>query len=112
MIIHNLCLLSVACPPPETDPPLIIDSDAVLTLPRSPQCFKSIRGWQTKIFESDGSVDRVEFYERPLLNFVREFSRELPTENSLSFPATERLDHRSIVNNAFTRRQGLIKEKC
>jgi hypothetical protein len=112
MIIHNLRLLRVAGSPHETDPPLIIDPDAVLTLPSSPQCFKSIRGWQTKIFQPNRSVDRVELHERALLNVRREFSRELPVENSLSFPAAERLDHGSIVNNEFTRRQGLIKGKC
>jgi len=109
MVVHYFYLLRVACPPKKADPPLVINPDAVLTLPISLQCFKSVRGWQTKIFQYGGSIYRVELHERALLNSGRKLPREPPMENSLGFPAAERLDHRSIVNNAFTRRQGLNK---
>jgi len=94
MIVYNLYLLCVACPPNEADSPLIIDPDAVLTFPISLQCFKSIRGRQTKIFQSDGSIYRIELHERALLNIGREFPREPPMEDSLGVPTAERLDHK------------------
>src|SRR4030095_5914434 len=109
MVVHYFYLLRVACPPKKADSPLVINPDAMLTLPISLQCFKSVRGWQTKIFQYGGSIYRVELHERALLNKGRALPRAPPMENSLGFPAAERLNHWSIVNNAFTRRQGLNK---
>jgi hypothetical protein len=109
MVVHYFYLLSVARPPKEADSPLVINPYTGLTFPISLQCFKSIGGWQTKIFQYSGSIYRVELHERVLLNSGRKLPREPPMENSLGFPAAERLDHWSIVNNVFTRRQGLSK---
>ncbi|MDX6577388.1 MAG: hypothetical protein QOE96_3341 [Blastocatellia bacterium] len=68
-------------------------------------------GWQTKIFQLGGSIYRVQLHERAFLDGRREFPRKLAMENSLGFPAAERLDYQSIVNNAFTTRQGPGKKE-
>lgn len=42
MVVHDLDLVSIARSPDETDPPLVVDTDAVLTLAVPLECFKPI----------------------------------------------------------------------
>jgi hypothetical protein len=107
MIVHYLHLFRVTNLPNETDSPLVIDSDAVLSLSISLKRFKSIRRRQTKIFQAGGSIYSVELHKRTLLNGRRRLTRKPPMKNSFGFSAAERLDHKSMVNNEFTRRQGV-----
>jgi len=49
MIIHNFNLLRISIVPDETNPPLIIDPDAVLTGAGSFERFQAIAGWCQQI---------------------------------------------------------------
>ena len=57
MIIHNLRLLRVAGPPHETDPPLIVDADAVLPFAVRVQRLQPVARRDTQIVQSLGRVD-------------------------------------------------------
>jgi hypothetical protein len=50
MVIDNLDRISIAVFPNETDTPLIIDPDTVLSFSRSFQRLKPIGRWHTEIF--------------------------------------------------------------
>ncbi len=51
MVVSNLDVLSLALCPVETDAPLVIDADAVLTLPISFQFLKLITGRREQVAE-------------------------------------------------------------
>jgi hypothetical protein len=105
MIIYDLYPFSMAILPDETNPPLIIDADAVLPFAISLENLQPIRSWQPQIMESRGGVNRVELHEGSLLNITRKLARELPMEDSLGIPTEKRPDHRPIVNKKFISRQ-------
>lgn len=79
--------------PQETNSPLVIDTDTMLSLAVTLQRLKPVRGWKPKILQPNGRVDRIESHERPLLNLSRKFLHELTIEDSLSIRVAERLDH-------------------
>src|SRR5260370_32692899 len=102
MIIYDLYLFCVAALPEETNPPLIIDGDAVLPFTISLESLQPIRWRQAQILESGGGINRIELHEGSLLNITRKLACELPTENSFGIPAAKRPDHGLIVNRTFT----------
>lgn len=51
MVIHDLNVVRVAVSPPETDPPLVVDPNAVLTFPVSCQFFQPIPGWDSQVLD-------------------------------------------------------------
>jgi hypothetical protein len=61
VIVNNFHTKNLATLPAKTDPPLIIDADAVLTLPLALQRLQSIPGRDTKITETHGSMQIQEF---------------------------------------------------
>ena len=79
--------------PQETNSPLVIDTDTMLSLAVTLQRLKPVRGWKPKILQPNGRVDGIESHERPLLNLSRKFLHELTIEDSLSIRVAERLDH-------------------
>jgi hypothetical protein len=57
--------------PDETDTPLVVDPDRVLSLPISFQGFKSIARGNTEIAEYPSLVQKTKFSERHILNVGR-----------------------------------------
>jgi hypothetical protein len=57
MMIRDLDVESIAVPPAETDPILVVDSHAVLSCPISFQSLQPIRGRRRKIAKFPGAVD-------------------------------------------------------
>jgi len=49
MIVHNLYIVGVTRPPAKTNPPLLVDADAMLSLPVSTQGFKTV-AWRNTQF--------------------------------------------------------------
>ncbi len=49
MVIDNFNILGIALDPDKTDPPLIVNSYAVLALPPSFQGLKAVGGWDFQI---------------------------------------------------------------
>ena len=49
MVIHNFYVMRVFALPAETNAPLVIDADAVLTRAVAFESFKAVAGWQHQI---------------------------------------------------------------
>ena len=61
MIIHDLNLARAGRPfgPREANPPLVIDADAVLTLPVAFERFQPVAGQSCKVFQTRGCIQSV-----------------------------------------------------
>jgi len=51
MIVNDLNIVSVSLAPTETDPPLVVDPNAILPLPVHSQFLKAVSWWDTKIIQ-------------------------------------------------------------
>ena len=56
VIIHDFNFVGVACPPFKTDPPLVIDSNAVLSFPVAVQFLQPVSGWSLQVVQRLGSM--------------------------------------------------------
>jgi len=61
MIIHNLHVQRIGPSPAETDPPLIIDADAVLSLPFSLESLQAVSGRGSKVTQLHSAVQLAQF---------------------------------------------------
>jgi hypothetical protein len=57
VIIGNFNIVSIAIGEAETDPPVVIDGDGVLTSPVSPKLVKSVSRRNSKVLQSRGRID-------------------------------------------------------
>jgi hypothetical protein len=76
MVINDFNILSAMTRPAETDAPLIIDPDAVLSLPLAPQSFQPIAGGNAQVFETGGDLE--------LAQLAARHDRALKTPDALS----------------------------
>jgi hypothetical protein len=68
VVVNDLNLLWASVGPPETDPPLVVDSDAVLTGPIALQLLEPVARRQTKLVERNGRADLTQLPQRRSLN--------------------------------------------
>jgi hypothetical protein len=61
VIVGDLDVMGSVSHPDKTDPPLIVDSDTVLSGPLPFQLLKSVSGWRRQVFEIGGTVEHCEF---------------------------------------------------
>jgi hypothetical protein len=73
MIIHDFYIVSAVLPPKKADPPLIVDADAVLPCPQSPQFFQSISRRHPEIIQRLNPVQHPQFSERGAVNILGDF---------------------------------------
>ena len=97
MIIDDLNVRGVTVTPPETDPPLLVDPDAVLAFAIAFQSLELIRAWNQKVLQISSRIKLLQLHQRPLLNVARKPLGVLATPDSLSLLATKGLDHLEIV---------------
>ena len=71
MVVGDLDVLRLFIFPVETDAPLVIDADAVLTLPISFQLLKLIAGRREQVAEILGIVQVDQFASRDPLHVAR-----------------------------------------
>ena len=64
MIIDNFYIFSTGIGPPKADPPLIVDSNAVLPGPLAPQSFEAIARRHSQVIESSGDFQLPQFAPR------------------------------------------------
>lgn len=88
MVIHNLNIISISVSPPETYPPLVIDTDAALTPAVALQQFQSISRWHTKVIQTPCTVKIKEPSSGNPFNGPEPGNR-LIFKQCLSVPATE-----------------------
>lgn len=89
MVIDDLNTLRMALSPEKANSPLVIDANAMLPLSIPFERFKPIRSRQSKIFQSDSRINRVELHKCPPLNLARESFHKLTLEDSLGIGITE-----------------------
>jgi hypothetical protein len=68
MVINHFNIVGVAINPPETDPPLLVDSDTELSGPITGKLLQTIVGRDSKILENPGIVQHPELPPSPILD--------------------------------------------
>jgi hypothetical protein len=102
MIVNDLNVRRVTVTPPETDPPLLVNPDAVLAFAIAFQGLELIRAWNKKVLQISSRIQLLQLHQRPLLNVARKPLGVLATPDSLSLLATKGLDHRNIVTRGIS----------
>lgn len=97
MIIDDLNVKCMTLTPTEADSPLLVDPNAVLTLPITFQSLKLIRAWNQKVLQVSSRVQLLQLHQRPLLNVAGKSLGVLATPDPLGLPATKGLDHVAIL---------------
>jgi len=98
MVIDNRHIVGVAVTPSETDPPLVVDADAVLPGSIAAQFLEAVSGRDAKIVESLRRVDRDELAKHRPPQLGREPANWLAGEEAFGVPVAKALDHRLDVN--------------
>ena len=98
MIIHDLDLVGVPITPDETNPPLVIDANAVLSGPVSRQRFQPVAGWHTQILQRPRTVQVFELAPRRVLNVGWQPPRMLTPKNPRRLRIGEANDHNGILS--------------
>ena len=93
MIVNNFDGIGAVFRPHETDAPLVVDANAVLSFAIIFQCFEPI-GWRNfQIVENLGFVQHEQFAQSDLLNVTRQLARHFSTLDFFSFLGCEADDH-------------------
>jgi hypothetical protein len=71
MVVHDFDCECIAILPVETDPPLVIDEDAVLTRPVASKHLKAIGRRDSQIIHCDSAIQHAQLAEGYLLNIAR-----------------------------------------
>jgi len=93
MIIAELHIVGVALRPAETEPPLFIYTNAVLSFSIAEQRLKPITRRDTQEVDACGAVDQIELSFRADRHVRRQRLYELPREQRSRTLVGERLDH-------------------
>jgi hypothetical protein len=93
VVVDDLDIVRVPRSPAKTDPPLVIDSDAVLPLPTSLELLKPVSRRDSQIFDDGGRIEHPELSKTDLLNVRTELSDALASEESFSVAVLKALDH-------------------
>jgi hypothetical protein len=71
MVVDNLNVVGVTLSPPETDPPLLVDSDAVLSQAASAQRLDVVAGRNPKILKRLRAIQHEKLAESSALKIQR-----------------------------------------
>lgn len=97
MIVNNLYVFRCAFPPPKTDPPLIVDPDAVLPFSVTGQRLESI-SWNCRdVFQLFSVIEHLEFPARHFLDEGK-LAAAVATEKLLGFLAAEGPNHKPVYH--------------
>ena len=88
MIIHNFHAMCFAVAPDETDPPLVVDSNTMLSGPIPLERLQAIPRWHAKVLQACDSVKIKELPPRHALDRT-EPKNSLILEKRLRVPASE-----------------------
>jgi hypothetical protein len=79
--------------PDETDPPLIVDPDRVLTLPVCPQGFEAVARGNTKVAKDPSLIQETKLAKRDILNIGRQSSASMAGPDQFCFRISKALNH-------------------
>ena len=97
MVVRNLDVVGIPVDEPETDAPLVVDGDGMLSLPVSLKFVESVAGRNLQVLEARSQVYVLELSRRPLGDLPWKPFRLTRRVQLLRVPVRERLDHRSNV---------------
>ena len=97
MIVGNLDPPGVAVSPFKANPPLLIDTDAILAGAVSTQSLQTVGRRHAQILQSLCPVKHAQLTQRHLLDIRRQSARPLSCEYLLCFCILETLDHASSI---------------
>ena len=92
MVVHNLHIVDIAIMPSKTDSPLLVDTDAVLPLAISLQCFQVVAGWAVEICQHRRAVQLTQFSLGDSFKCA-EAGYALALMKKLCLPVNKALDH-------------------
>jgi len=92
VVIHDFKLIGVPLAPRKTNPPLVIDADAVLTLPIAFEAFQAVSWQRRERPEIRRCVEHVQFPKALALDGL-EPANGFSTEEALGISASEGPDH-------------------
>jgi len=97
MVVRNLDVVGIPVDEPETDAPLVVDGDGMLSLPVSLKFVESVAGRDLQVLEARSQVHVLQLPRCPLGNLLWKPFRLARRVQLLRVPVRERLDQRSNV---------------
>ncbi len=113
MIGHNFDIFGCSIDPNETNPPFVVDSDAVLSLPISRQRFEMVVRRAAQILQPLGGIDHVELAQRDSAKTLKA-ANEFTAMERFAIPITKASDHAAKDITSCISLQALwgLKESC
>ena len=105
MVIHQLHVEGIGCPPDKTQPPLVIDPDAPLAGAVAAQLLQLIARRRSEILQGGCGVKDPQFTQTGSLDIRAPLPDRLTVEKALRVPVAEGPDHASMIT------QGVIMIK-
>jgi hypothetical protein len=93
MVVHHFDLVGVPVFPAETDPPLIVHTNAVLSRPVTLEFLEPISGRYPQVLELLGGVDQPQLAQHEPVKVCREPPNGFAAEEPLGIATTETVDH-------------------
>jgi len=93
MIIHDLYVVRIAIDPFKTNPPLVIDTDAVLPRPVAAKLLQPVGGRNAKIVKGDSIAQHAQLAIANLLYVLRQPGRSQAGKDAGGFRALEGFEH-------------------
>ncbi len=93
MVVDDLNVVRVARAPDETDSPLSVDANAVLTSPITLEFLQAIRRWDSQVIKVNRSVQHAELSESRSLDVSAEAFDSLALKQPLRITVLEALNH-------------------
>ena len=93
MIVDDLHVVGVPAVPPETDPPPLVDPDAVLSRPLARKFLEPVPWWDTQVTECSGGIKDHELPQGCAVQATRKVAHSLALEDLLGGFVPEALDH-------------------
>jgi hypothetical protein len=100
MIINNLNIVCILVLPFETDSPLIVNANAVLSFSIPGQSFKLVSRRDSKVLDCRTPIQHPELSKCDLLNIVRQLFGKLAMKYLFSFTTLEAFYHNDKQYNA------------
>jgi len=93
VIVRDFNVVGVGADPAETDSPLIVNANAVLTCSITLQLFEPVAGWNAQVFQTLGGIQHSKFAKHEVLEIRREPSRSIANKESLRVSIGETPNH-------------------
>ena len=85
MVIHHFHVIGVATLPFKTNPPLVVDANAILTGSFAGQFLQAIGRWHAEVAQGARPIQHPQLTQRYLLYVLRQLARELSGKYPLGF---------------------------